>query len=451
VTPTLGVDFGRSVPGGITDVRGFRVTSMGTGRLRISGVRLAENRRRVFIVLDDTCSGASLPPGSSCTFRVAFDRSAVGPFSSEQLLVWHNARNGVESVPVRAVGPGPRLAWGWNGVGQLGDGTTADKAVPSSGGPSNVKAMASGAFHDVVLANDGVVWGTGLNHVGQLGDGTTVERHRPVRVATLEPFENVAAGAYHSLALTPGGTVYAWGWNHFGQLGDGTTVNRATPVRVPGLTGVVAIAAGAYHSLALRQDGTVWSWGLNHVGQLGDGTAISRATPVRVAGLTSATSLAGGAFHSLATRADGSAWAWGWNAVGQLGDGTTIDRLRPVRVAGLGDVTMLAAGAYYHSVALTRDGRAWAWGLNHVGQLGDRTTLERHLPVLVAGLTGATSVTGGAFHTLALRDDGSAWAWGWNAYGQLGEGTTFDRHAPVRLAAPTVRSVAAAVIHTQAA
>ena len=35
------------------------------------------------------------------------------------------------------------------------------------------------------------------------------------------------------------------------------------------------------------------------------------------------------------------------------------------------------------------------------------------------------------YHNLALKDDESVWAWGWNINGQLGDGTTTDRSIPV--------------------
>jgi alpha-tubulin suppressor-like RCC1 family protein len=60
----------------------------------------------------------------------------------------------------------------------------------------------------------------------------------------------IAAGAFHSMLLKDDGTVQAWGWNGAGQLGDGTTVDRHVPTVIPGAAGSQAVGAGAYHSLA---------------------------------------------------------------------------------------------------------------------------------------------------------------------------------------------------------
>jgi len=147
--------------------------------------------------------------------------------------------------------------------------------------------------HALALKDNGEVWAWGNNLNGQLGDGTTTNRALPVRVAGLSDVVAIACGgaiadtplAGHSLALRADGTVWAWGLNNCGQLGDGTTTNRLTPVKVQGLTDVVAIAAGARHSLARRKDGTVWAWGYNAYGQLGDGTTTDRLTPTQVSGI----------------------------------------------------------------------------------------------------------------------------------------------------------------------
>jgi alpha-tubulin suppressor-like RCC1 family protein len=100
--------------------------------------------------------------------------------------------------------------------------------------------------------SDGTAWAWGGNGLGQLGDGTTAVRLAPVQVSGLTDVVDVAAGKNHSLALRSGGTVSAWGHNLYGQLGDGTNSDRSSPVTVGGLTDAVTIAAGEVHSLAAQ-------------------------------------------------------------------------------------------------------------------------------------------------------------------------------------------------------
>ncbi|MEA2829087.1 MAG: hypothetical protein QOG43_3526 [Actinomycetota bacterium] len=318
-----------------------------------------------------------------------------------------------------------RPVWGtgYNALGQLGDGTTADRSALAGAHPplTSVTALTGGVGHSLALKADGTVWAWGWNGYGQLGDGTTTQRLRPVPVPGLTGVVAVAGGAFHSLALKADGTVWAWGWNPFGELGDGTTVTRTRPTLVPGLTGVTAISAGTLHSLAVRSDGSVWAWGWNGVGQLGDGTVVDRRLPSRVPGVAGATGVAAGGLHSLAVTSDGSVWAWGWNMFGALGDGTTTERHVPGQVYGLTDATTVAAGSY-HSLALRRDGTVTAWGFGNVGQLGQVSTDSSLTPVTAVGLTGAVAIAAGAFHSLALLDDGRVMAWGWNHFGQLAAG-----------------------------
>jgi uncharacterized delta-60 repeat protein len=201
--------------------------------------------------------------------------------------------------------------------------------------------VAAGGEHTVALKADGTLVAWGKNGDGQLGDGTTTQRHSQVAVPGLTGVVDVAAGWAHTVALKSDGTVVTWGNNGGGQLGDGSATTRLSPVAVPGLTGVVAVAAGIWHTVALKSDGTVVAWGYNLEGELGDGTTTDRLSPVAVSGLTGvvAVSSSKGGFHSVALKSDGTMRAWGYNLSGQLGDGTTTQRLSPVSVLGFPPIT----------------------------------------------------------------------------------------------------------------
>lgn len=201
-----------------------------------------------------------------------------------------------------AVDSGGRVhAWGWNGVGALGQGHTSDRPLPTAV-PFNVSSdavgVAGGAYHSLVVWRDGTVWSFGWNGLGQLGNGSTTDSSRPARIPGLNGVAEAAGGIAHSLARGYNGEVWAWGWNALGQLGDGTTNDGRTPVPVTGLTNVRSVAAGGYHSLAVLDTGAVRSWGWNGLGQLGTGSTADslRPTPASTAGKTE---VAAGAAHSL--------------------------------------------------------------------------------------------------------------------------------------------------------
>ncbi len=326
--------------------------------------------------------------------------------------------------------------WGNNGSGQLGDGTMTSRLTPAdvSGLSSGVTAVTAGYQHTCALTTAGGVKCWGFNGDGNLGDGSTTSRLTPVSVSGLTSgVSSVSAGGYHTCVVTSVGGVKCWGFNFPGQLGDATTTSRSTAVAVSGLaSGVTAVAAGAYYTCALTSVGGVRCWGSNS-GQLGDGTTTSRSVPVSVNGLESGVSAvtAGGSHTCAAIITTGGVKCWGDNAYGQLGDGTTTTRLTPVAVSGLtSGVTAVDAGSS-HTCALASGG-VKCWGSNLRGQVGDGSTSDRVTPVAASGLTsGATAVGAGNAHSCAVTSGGGLKCWGYNFYGELGDGTTTVRVTPV--------------------
>ncbi len=230
--------------------------------------------------------------------------------------------------------------WGANTYGQLGDGTTLDSATPVdvNGLTSGVSAIATGNGFTCALMTGGEMKCWGWNSIGQLGDGTTANKSTPRDVSGLiSGVSTIAAGNAHACALMTGGGMKCWGTNYAGQLGDGTTTNKTTPVDVSGLTsGVSAIATtGGDHTCALTTGGGIKCWGFNSWGQLGDGTTADKTTPVDVSGLTSGVSaIASGGGHTCARMTSGGVKCWGNNLYGKLGDGTTANKSTPVDVTG---------------------------------------------------------------------------------------------------------------------
>jgi len=333
---------------------------------------------------------------------------------------------------IAAMSDGSVWGWGVNEDGELGDGTYEFRNAPAqeATGANEWAAVAAGVYHTLALKEDQSLWAWGWNVIGQLGDGTDIDRKSPVQVGTAKNWKSVSAGYAHSVAIKNDGSLWAWGWNGYGQLGDGTNKSRIAPVPVGTDKNWAAVAAGLYHTLALKDDGSLWAWGLNEDGQLGDGTNTDRNAPIRVDSSNDWKSVSAGFWHTAAIKDSGSLWAWGYNDDGQLGDGTNKLRRAPVRIGSSEDWEGVAAGGYL-TAAIKNDGSLWAWGYNGEGQLGDGTNTDKNAPVIVGDSYDWAAVSVGFVHALAIKADGSLWAWGYNGYGELGVGDYIDRNVPI--------------------
>ena len=164
--------------------------------------------------------------------------------SANVVSLWGGARHGLVLMS-----DGTVWDWGANFNGLLGNGTMMDERhtplqVHGPGNAGFLTAMSGvmgGELHNFALKSDGTVWSWGWNGFGQLGDGTLTNSNVPVQASGLNGVLAITGGYNFSLALMSDHTLRSWGSNTYGQLGDGTTSDRPLSVPVLGLTSVAAV------------------------------------------------------------------------------------------------------------------------------------------------------------------------------------------------------------------
>jgi hypothetical protein len=111
-----------------------------------------------------------------------------------------------------------------------------------------VKQVAFGIGQGLALLDDGGVYAWGSNGNGQVGNGSTDDVSVPVEViappvAGGDPkVTQITAGAYASYALYDDGTLKSWGDNGYGELGLGLGTDPSVPVTVPSSPSATALA-----------------------------------------------------------------------------------------------------------------------------------------------------------------------------------------------------------------
>lgn len=190
---------------------------------------------------------------------------------------------------------GLMYCWGQDATGQVGNGSAsqADVLQPTAIGPAGTfyKTISAGYRHNCATTTEsgGVerarCWG--YNGYGQIGDGSTTVAYAPIYTQVANPgdddYVEMQAGREHTCAIKPDDTPYCWGRNSEGQVGEGTTDSpKTTRVLVVGDFDFTTLGLGAYHSCAIAADGDTYCWGSGGNGELGTGAFVSTNIPVRI-------------------------------------------------------------------------------------------------------------------------------------------------------------------------
>lgn len=363
---------------------------------------------------------------------------------------------------------GKTYCWGSHSDGQLGIGAGATQLVPSLVSMINVT---SGGFAKVALGDD---FSCGLTKDGTTmcwGRGTEFQTARypaasaNVPVLTEEQwsstsygwaekdFVDVVTGKDFVCNLNYKGRVYCWGKNTHGQFGQGNTTDLETERTAayldmssyPAFKNIKKLVAGDEHLCALLADGSAICWGRGTEGQVGDNGGVDRLVPTAVntsgiAGFDGFIDIAAGGNHTCALTADGKAYCWGENGNGELGNNSTTDALVPAEV----DTTALTTSKVFVEIVAGRthtcgrmiDSHIYCWGNAVDGRLGGTYGSDQLTPVSVkigaTPLKNIVSLYAGRNHSCGLTADGKAMCWGQQSSdGRLGNNATTSSADPV--------------------
>lgn len=327
---------------------------------------------------------------------------------------------------------GHLYCWGHNAYGEVGDGTTEQRNHPVLvKGGHQFKTVNVGCGFTTALKDDGTMYGWGRNNYGQLGTGDNIDRTIPTKIDSDLKFSQITAGSEYTLALTSSGTAYAWGRGNLGRLGTGSEEDQYRPVQVSGGIQFSYLSAAGRMSVGLDMEGRAYSWGRNTSYALGQGiedTFHRQLVPAKVAGEKRFVTISANEGQVVALAKDGKAYGWGENSYGKLGDGTNTNRNEPVPIADGLIFKMLVTSAD-QTYGLTLDGKLYGWGYNgmmsSLGILGvGATHSSSSEPLSVLGNHQFKHIYMGNHSKMGVTENGDVYMWGWNGNGQLGLGDT---------------------------
>ena len=323
-----------------------------------------------------------------------------------------------------------------------------------------VQVSTSGWNHTCSVDHDKKAhcWGEGVN--GALGNGSTSNKYTPVEidmsgVLAGKTIKQISVGDWNTCAIASDDRVYCWGYGiSFGDLGNGTFSQSNVPVAVS-TSGVLAgkkikqVSVGFENVCVVDSGGKAYCWGNGTHGTLGNGlTAISNVpVAVSMSGVLAGKTIkqiSVGSRHVCAVASDDRAYCWGMNSSGQLGNNSTSNANVPVAVSTsgvlAGKTIKQITASDFHTCAIASDGEAYCWGGNTDGQLGNNSTNQSNVPVTVLPPQGAIPLLGGQFkqisaeggnRTCAIAYGDRAYCWGEGRYGGLGNNSTTNSRRPV--------------------
>jgi hypothetical protein len=343
---------------------------------------------------------------------------------------------------------GSLWACGNNGTGQLGlndrnNRTTFTQVTTNIN--NDVKQVACGDNFTIILKNDGSVWGSGYNGYRSLGLGDNVDRTTFTQITTNinNDVKQIACGHRHTMILKNDGSLWACGYNSNGELGLGDTSQRTTPTKITTNVNndVKQVTCGMDYTFIIKNDGSLWGCGYNSNGNLGLGTYDSdphtKFTQVTTNINNDVKDIACGNGHTIIIKNDGSLWGCGRNDYGQVGLNNTTTRITTFTQLTTNvnnDAKQVSCG-WYHTMVLKNDGSVWTCGWNAHGQLGLSNNDDKS--VLTKASDDCIKIACGSYYIFIVKNDNSLWSSGDNYAGQLGLGDADRRNVFTQVQMPS--------------
>ena len=183
----------------------------------------------------------------------------------------------------------------------MGDNTTTNKSVPTEitsrfglSAGDKIVSISLGSGYSSAQSLNGRVFTWGINRVGQLGNGSTVDKSVPTEITSRfsltapDKIVSISLGVFHSSALSSNGRVFTWGYNTSYQLGDATNNQRNTPTEITSEFNlangdkIINLALGDFHSSALSSNGRVFTWGSTDFRKFWDETKEDKSLPTEI-------------------------------------------------------------------------------------------------------------------------------------------------------------------------
>jgi hypothetical protein len=212
----------------------------------------------------------------------------------------------------------------------------------------------------------GALYAWGANGAGQLGDGSTTNRNEPVLVSGGHTWVDFTAGIAQAGGITETGDAYEWG----AGIGNSPTLIPSAPPFVKLFFG------SAQHGILANGD--LYGWGLNAEGQIGNNSTTSETDPVLITGISNVVQMGWSAEDgsTFAIVENGDLYSWGANQEGQLGLGDTSPRLVPTLVPGGRKWSWIGSSRWQQAIGVDEDNQIFLWGRNQLWGTDDSSASQ---------------------------------------------------------------------------